>query len=85
MAPVELNQFMLRFGPDDAVGDALTAAVISYLQSDGVAFVGGADWRERWVMRVSVTSAATTEADADLTVEAILSAWREQQAAIAPA
>ena len=84
-APVELNQFMVRFGPDDAVGDALTAAVISYLQTDAVAFVGGAEWRGRWVMRVSVASAATTEADADLTVDAVLNAWREQRSAVAPA
>ncbi len=82
-APAALNQFMLRFGADagDAAGDALTAAVISALQADAVAFIGGADWRGRWVMRVSVTSAATTEADADLTVDAVLRAWRRAKAA----
>jgi glutamate/tyrosine decarboxylase-like PLP-dependent enzyme len=76
VAPVELNQFMLRFGEDGPAGDALTAAVIRNVQEDAVAFVGGADWRGRWVMRVSVTSAATTEADIDLTVGAVLQAWR---------
>src|SRR5262249_3195796 len=59
VSPVELNQFMLRFvdgaGDDDGDvdgpgGDALTAAVIRGVQQDGVAFIGGADWRGRWVM-----------------------------------
>jgi glutamate/tyrosine decarboxylase-like PLP-dependent enzyme len=82
-APVELNQFVLRFGADegDAAGDALTAAVIGALQADAVAFIGGADWRGRWVMRVSVSSAATTETDADLTVEAVLRAWKRVRGA----
>jgi hypothetical protein len=82
---VALNQFMLRFGQADPAGDALTAAVIRNLQEDAVAFIAGADWRGRWVMRVSVSSAATTEADADLTVAAVLSACRRAKAQAATA
>jgi glutamate/tyrosine decarboxylase-like PLP-dependent enzyme len=76
VAPVELNQLILRFGPDGAAGDALSAATIRNVQDDAVAFIGGADWRGRTVMRISVSSAATTEADVDLTADAVLRAWR---------
>jgi glutamate/tyrosine decarboxylase-like PLP-dependent enzyme len=71
LAP-ELNQVMFRFGDDD---DA-TRATVRRVQDDAVAWIGGAEWRGQWVMRVSVSSSATTEADADLTAEAIVSAWR---------
>jgi len=71
VAPVELNQFMVRFGGSD---DA-TLATVKQVQDDAVAFIGGALWRGQWVMRVSVSSAATTMAEADVTVDAVLSAW----------
>jgi glutamate/tyrosine decarboxylase-like PLP-dependent enzyme len=71
MAP-ELNQVMFRFGDSD---DA-TRATVQRVQDDAVAWIGGADWHGQWVMRVSVSSSATTEADADLTAKAIVSAWR---------
>jgi glutamate/tyrosine decarboxylase-like PLP-dependent enzyme len=74
VCPVELNQFMIRFG-GEADGDRLTLETIRILQEDAVAFIGSAQWRGRWVMRVSVTSAATTLEDADKTVEAVLRAW----------
>jgi glutamate/tyrosine decarboxylase-like PLP-dependent enzyme len=73
VASVELNQFMIRFGDSDA----LTAAVIRQVQADAVAFLGGADWRGRWVMRVSVTSSATDEAAADASVASVIRAWRQ--------
>ena len=78
VCPVDLNQFMIRFG-GDADGDRLTLETIRILQEDAVAFIGSALWRDRWVMRVSVTSAATTLQDADLTVAAVLAAWRRAQ------
>ena len=68
----ELNQLMLRFGDSD---DA-TRATVQRVQDDAIAWIGGAEWHGHWVMRVSVSSSATTEADADLTVDAIVSAWR---------
>jgi glutamate/tyrosine decarboxylase-like PLP-dependent enzyme len=73
---VELNQFMLRFGGADVDRDEVTRNVIAATQEDAIAFIGGAQWRGEWVMRVSVTSIATTMADADQTIEAILAAWR---------
>ncbi len=80
---VELNQVILRFGghvaPDRA--DALTEAVIARVQDDGVCFLGGARWRDQWVMRISVISGPTYEADADRSVKAIIEAWRRVRAA----
>jgi hypothetical protein len=79
---------MLRFGAyvGEAAADALTSAVVDRVQTDAVAFIGGADWRGRRVMRLPVTSAATTETDADLTVHAVLWVWRRVRkgAAAAP-
>jgi glutamate/tyrosine decarboxylase-like PLP-dependent enzyme len=67
-----LNQVLVRFGDDDA----RTRAVIQRVQQDGVAWLGGTVWQGRAAMRIAVSSHATTEQDARLTVEAILSAWR---------
>jgi glutamate/tyrosine decarboxylase-like PLP-dependent enzyme len=69
---VVLNQFMVRFGDDDAA----TLATVEQIQTDGVAFIGAATWRGRWVMRVSVSSAATTERDGEISVAAVIAAWR---------
>jgi glutamate/tyrosine decarboxylase-like PLP-dependent enzyme len=79
VCPVELNQFMIRFGGDED-GDRLTLETIRLLQEDAVAFIGSSQWRGRWVMRVSVTSAATTLEDADKTVDSVLRAWAKAQA-----
>ncbi len=68
---VVLNQVAVRLGNDE-----LTKATIARIQSGGVAFVGGAQWRGAWIMRISVSSEATTEAEVDRSVEAILEAWR---------
>lgn len=67
----ELNQFMIRFGDDDA----LTLAVIDQVQRDAVIFAGASQWRGGWVMRISVCSVATTPDDGHLAVQAIRSAW----------
>jgi hypothetical protein len=69
---VELNQVIVRFGDSDA----LTQAVIDRVQADGTCFVGGARWRDRWVMRISVISWPTSDADGDVSADAIAAAWR---------
>ncbi len=73
-----LNQVILRFGSDEMpeMADDLTLETIRRIQADGTCFMGGARWRDRWVMRVSVISATTTDADAERTIEAVLRAWR---------
>jgi len=73
VAPVELNQFMLRFGDSDAA----TLAAVRQVQEDAIAFMGPALWRDQWVMRVSVTSGATTMAEADRSIAAVRDAWRK--------
>src|SRR5262249_23278941 len=69
---VVLNQVIARFGDDDAK----TLETIRRVQADGTLFAGGARWRDRWVMRLSVISAPTTEADIERSAEAICAAWR---------
>lgn len=69
---VVLNQVLVRFGGDDAVTDAVIAAV----QDSGECWMGGTTWRGERCMRISVSSWRTTEADVDRSVQAILTAAR---------
>ena len=75
---VVLNQFLVRFGADqpDDVADDLTGRTIAKLQADGVAFAGGAKWRGRQVMRVSVTSWLTDAKEGERAADAMIAAWR---------
>lgn len=66
---VVLNQVLVRFG--DRTGE-----VIERVQRDGTCWLGGTQWRGAPAMRISVSSWATTEADADRSVRAILEAAR---------
>jgi glutamate/tyrosine decarboxylase-like PLP-dependent enzyme len=77
VCPVELNQFMIRFGPADnpVEADRLTLATIVRIQEDAVAFVGSSQWRGQWVMRVSVSSIATTDEEGAKAAQAVLAAW----------
>ncbi len=76
---VVLNQVIVGFGDGEAQ-DAATRAVIERLQQDNQCFAGGASWRGRWVMRISVISAPLTEADIDRLGDAIIGAWRTVRA-----
>ena len=79
MNEVVLNQLILRFGKDeDGIEQriAFAKAVIDRLVSEGNIFVGGANWRGEWVMRISVICDATTMEDAKLASESIRKAWR---------
>lgn len=79
----ELNQFVVRFGMDrgDVESDRLTQATVERIQQDAVAFMGSALWRGRRVMRVSVSSIATTEEDVAITADAVRAAWEAVRAA----
>jgi glutamate/tyrosine decarboxylase-like PLP-dependent enzyme len=81
MNDVVLNQVAVRLGTDmdGAAADALTDRTIARIQRDGVCFVGGANWRGRQIIRISVISANTTDADIDRSADAILSAWRAER------
>ena len=77
---VVLNQVIVSFGEGDAASRrAATEAVIARTQKGGVCFAAGAEWRGDWVMRLSVTSGATTARDIDISAAAIVAAWRAEQ------
>ncbi|WP_328805942.1 pyridoxal phosphate-dependent decarboxylase family protein [Paraburkholderia solitsugae] len=75
---VVLNQFVVQFGAGEAAQqrDALTVETIARIQAAGVCHAGGARWREREVMRVSVISWPTTAADIDHSADSMIAAWR---------
>jgi glutamate/tyrosine decarboxylase-like PLP-dependent enzyme len=66
---VVLNQVLVGFGADDR-----TDRVIDRVQRDGTCWLGGTTWGGRRLMRISVSSWSTTEADVDRSVAAILRA-----------
>ncbi|AWM25986.1 2,4-diaminobutyrate decarboxylase [Sinorhizobium fredii USDA 205] len=80
---VGLNQFMVRFGagrPEEEA-DRLTQQTVERLQADGVCFAGGATWRDRKVMRVSVISWLTDDRAGEVAADAMIAAWRAVRSA----
>jgi glutamate/tyrosine decarboxylase-like PLP-dependent enzyme len=67
---VVLNQVLVRFHDSDAATDQVIEAV----QRSGVCWLGGTTWHGERLMRISVSSWRTTEADVDRSVESILAA-----------
>jgi glutamate/tyrosine decarboxylase-like PLP-dependent enzyme len=68
---VGLNQVLVGFGDL-----ARTDAVIEEVQRDGTCWLGGTTWHGHRLIRVSVSNGSTTEADIDVSAEAILAAAR---------
>jgi glutamate/tyrosine decarboxylase-like PLP-dependent enzyme len=64
---VVLNQVLVRFDDDDA----LTRDVVTRVQDEGTAWLGGTTYHGRGAMRISVSNWATSEDDGDQTVAAI--------------
>ena len=70
---VVLNQVLVRFTPaDGGDADAFTREVIRRVQEDGTLWLSGTSWHGMAAMRISVSNWSTTEADADVSVGAIL-------------
>jgi len=69
---VVLNQVLVRFGDDDATTDRIIEAV----QRSGECWMGSTTWHGERLMRISVSSWRTTEADVDRSVQAIVAAAR---------
>ena len=69
---VVLNQVLVSFGTPEA-----TWRVIAGLQEDGTCWCGPTLWQERVAMRISVSSWATTEADVDRSLDAVLRIARD--------
>jgi glutamate/tyrosine decarboxylase-like PLP-dependent enzyme len=71
---VVLNQVLVSFGAPE-----VTRRVIAAIQQDGTCWCGGTAWQGNIAMRISVSSWATTDADVDRSIEAILRCAREVQ------
>jgi glutamate/tyrosine decarboxylase-like PLP-dependent enzyme len=72
---VQLNQVVVAC--DDA---GATDAMIAALQREGTCWCGPTTWRGRRAMRISISNWATTEADIDRSVAAILAAAQRTSA-----
>jgi len=68
---VVLNQVLVSFGDAEK-----TRRTIAAIQADGTCWAGVTVWQGRTAMRISVSSWATTDADVDLSVDAMLRAAR---------
>jgi len=73
---VVINQVLVSFG-----SSALTQSVIRRIQEEGTCWCGGTVWQGKTAMRISVSSWATSEADVERSVDAILRAVRECKSA----
>jgi len=71
---VVINQVLVSFGSAE-----VTQKVIRAVQEDGTCWCGGTVWQGKSAMRVSVSSWATTEADVELSLAAILRIARSCQ------
>ena len=69
---VVLNQVVVSFGSPER-----NQAVIAAIQEDGTCWAGPTKWKGRTAMRLSISSWATTEADIDRSLAAILRINRE--------
>ena len=75
---VVLNQVVVAFGPesDGRAADAATGETLARIQREGICYPSHGVWNGRAIMRISVTSQATDEAEGDRAAEAIIAAWR---------
>jgi glutamate/tyrosine decarboxylase-like PLP-dependent enzyme len=64
---VVLNQVLVSFGAPE-----VTRRVIAAIQQDGTCWCGGTSWQGNIAMRISVSSWATTDADVEQSIAAIL-------------
>ncbi len=64
---VVLNQVLVSFGESEK-----TNRVISEIQTDGTCWCGGTVWQGKTAMRISVSCWATTDADVERSLEAML-------------
>ena len=72
---VVINQVLVSFGAAE-----VTRKVIERIQEDGTCWCGGTVWQGKTAMRISVSSWATTEADVERSLEAMIRIARECRA-----
>jgi aromatic-L-amino-acid decarboxylase len=66
-----INHVLVSFG-----SDRFTKSVVESVQRDGTCRCGGAVWRGRYAMRISVCSWATDERDVDLSLAVFIRSER---------
>ncbi len=71
---VAVNQVLVSFGRPE-----VTREVIRRIQEDGTCWCGGTVWQGKTAMRISVCSWATTDADVEQSLRAIIRIARECQ------
>jgi glutamate/tyrosine decarboxylase-like PLP-dependent enzyme len=71
---VVINQVLVSFGTPE-----VTREVIRRVQEEGTCWCGGTVWQGKTAMRISVSSWATTPADVERSLRAILRIARESQ------
>ena len=69
---VMFNQVLVTFGDDER-----TRRVIAAIQRDGTCWCGGTTWQGQTAMRISVSSWATTDADVERSLQAMIRVARE--------
>ena len=69
---VVINQVLVSFGSPE-----VTREVIQRVQEEGTCWCGGTNWQGKTAMRVSVSSWATTAADVENSLEAIVRIARD--------
>ena len=72
MNDVVLNQVVTAFGDEERTGKVVTA-----IQASGTCWCGATNWQGRPAMRISISSWATTDADIDRSLDAILQAHED--------
>jgi len=70
---VVFNQVLVMFGDAER-----TRRVIAGIQKDGTCWCGGTTWQGQTAMRISVSSWATTDADVERSLHAMIRVAREQ-------
>ena len=71
---VVLNQVLVAFGDAET-----TNRVISEIQTEGTCWCGGTVWQGKTAMRISVSSGATTDADVELSLDAMIRIARRRK------
>lgn len=79
LSDVVVNQVLVSFGAPE-----VTREVIRRIQEDGTCWCGGTVWQGKAAMRISVCSWATTAADVERSLEAIVRIARESHLASIP-
>jgi glutamate/tyrosine decarboxylase-like PLP-dependent enzyme len=71
---VALNQVLVSFGDAE-----VTNRIVNEIQTEGTCWCGGTVWQGQTAMRISVSSWATTDADVERSLEAMVRIARKHQ------